>query len=1353
MTLAAVTNSITATNFSFEASSGSSSVSATLNLGPGTNIFNVSSNLIGSQRSAGTIQFPGAITTGGVRWRGTSGADSDRANMTLGWRNAGGTSGTSRGRLFFNDHPVDMKLGTLIMGQETGNGSPVGADGELQFTIGTVDATTINMAICTGNAGATSVATLTVGTNASFGLGATLTVGTGGISLANQILGTSTGNLTIPGGTVNCAGNIFKTTTAGTANINVTSGGAINMTGGGNIGFATNAIDNLSLSDSTLTLTAGLTPAVYATNLTAGGAANTINVTSVPTFFSYPAQFPLISYVSALGDNTTFTNGTLPGTDQGYISNNVSGLSIDIVITNGPALAALKSIRWNGAATGDWTTNASVLNWLTNSTAVNYNQGDTVTFNDTLTGTPNVNLTTTLTPGDLIINNTTAPYLFTGTGKISGSTGLTKTGSGTAIIDNTGTNDFVGQLVISAGTLQIGNNDAAGSLPSVGSWDDEGSLAFNRTDNLQLSQVVSGAGSLAQNGSGKVSITVPETYTGSTFVNNGTLALSGSGSLASTVVYPRSGGAFDVSAAGPTVVTNGIGLSGGGNFVVGTNTAPAYSVSTTNSTITLNPTFQVPSITTVTFTTAGATNYINITGVAGVPDGQPLPIVTPIISYVGGTFNGAFNLGETNFPNAYVTNDVANSTIDLVLTAAPYVVTWNGGSATGNNWSDSNNWSGVAIYPNDSLFFDGATRLTPINDTAAGTTYSNITFNSGASSFAVSGNSVTLTGSIVNNSPNSQAVDVPVNYGGNITLNGAGGAPLIIGGGLTNTHAGLGFTTNTLAGIGILTNLLGNSAANGGTNLVLMNDAAANWTLMDNAASSTVTVPWAFNINGGTFNFGSGTSAPKFISTSPQGVPVDNQVGGGSGTAILNVSNGVYTTSARLNTGGNSASGTVNQYGGTMNIASQMQGANGGASATSAINLFGGTLNVGVSANSTNSSLLTTNFGTLYVSSRGTASLTITNSALLNVGILDVERSINSGVTGTVNLDGGTIVANRVGAATANQAAGTTSTANFFFNGGTLKARTNSTTFFQGRTSDPITPVNAYVTARGAFIDSDVYSISFLEPLLTDPSLHGAPDGGLTKLGTGTLTLAGANTYYGDTRVTAGTLLADGQGISAMIVSSGATLGGSGVIGSNVTVNAGGTLAPGDNGVGNLTVGGNVSLAGATTVEIDKVAGTNDLLQATNTTATTITYGGTLNVVTATGTLVAGDKFKFFDATNYAGSFTSINSPGVTWNTSKLNVDGSLTVLTVTPVGPTTNATITKVTLSGSNLLVHGTNNNIPNTAGHYVVLTATNLTTSLSNWTPVLTNTYNQTDGTFDFSIPVVPGTPQQFIDVKAQP
>lgn len=81
--------------------------------------------------------------------------------------------------------------------------------------------------------------------------------------------------------------------------------------------------------------------------------------------------------------------------------------------------------------------------------------------------------------------------------------------------------------------------------------------------------------------------------------------------------------------------------------------------------------------------------------------------------------------------------------------------------------------------------------------------------------------------------------------------------------------------------------------------------------------------------------------------------------------------------------------------------------------------------------------------------------------------------------------------------------------------------------------------------------------------------------GGLTKIGTGTLTLSGANTYQGNTAVDGGQLTINGSIISASIVNSG-TLGGSGAVAA-VTVNSGGTLSPGDN-IGILGVAGNLVL-------------------------------------------------------------------------------------------------------------------------------------------------------------------------------
>jgi T5SS/PEP-CTERM-associated repeat protein len=209
-----------------------------------------------------------------------------------------------------------------------------------------------------------------------------------------------------------------------------------------------------------------------------------------------------------------------------------------------------------------------------------------------------------------------------------------------------------------------------------------------------------------------------------------------------------------------------------------------------------------------------------------------------------------------------------------------------------------------------------------------------------------------------------------------------------------------------------------------------------------------------------------------------------------------------------------------------------------------------------------------------------------------------------------------------------------------------------------------------------------------------------------------------------------------------LTIVSNAALSGDGTIAGIVTVEAGGTLSPGDS-IGTLVFNDSPVLQGLTSLEISKIgtAITNDQVQVSG----SLNYGGTLIVSNVGPTaLVAGDKFQLFVATNYGGGLTAVSLPlldsGLDW-TNKLLVDGSIEVVSVVVSQPK----FSSITVSGTNVIVSGTNGSA---GANYTVLTATNLTTPLSHWMSLVTNQFGA-GGSFSFIHAIEPSERERYFRI----
>lgn len=249
-----------------------------------------------------------------------------------------------------------------------------------------------------------------------------------------------------------------------------------------------------------------------------------------------------------------------------------------------------------------------------------------------------------------------------------------------------------------------------------------------------------------------------------------------------------------------------------------------------------------------------------------------------------------------------------------------------------------------------------------------------------------------------------------------------------------------------------------------------------------------------------------------------------------------------------------------------------------------------------------------------------------------------------------------------------------------------LIAQAGGSVLFNGVISDTPSPTTARVTINQFRNHPNIDGVNNTSNLI---GADGIPDATADQLvgtpTTGTVILAAANIYEGNTEVLGGTLLAtnttgSATGFGALTVASGAKLAGTGIIaptGTNgITVANGGSLNLLDGATGNFNVnlngtsGGTTFASGATLAfELD-APGTSDKVIVTGAAGSTVTFNSNVVDLLGLAGAAAGDYTLFtFDAnTTYTGTLVAGSLPSgitgatFTYNASDIKVTLAATV-------------------------------------------------------------------------------------------
>jgi autotransporter-associated beta strand protein len=892
------------------------------------------------------------------------------------------------------------------------------------------------------------------------------------------------------------------------------------------------------------------------------------------------------------------------------------------------------SLVWQGGLNGNVWDITSTYNWLNGVSSDVYFDGDTVNFTDAgATNQPVLNVT--VAPGSVNFNSSNN-YNLTGTGKISDGAGLTKSGTGTLTISTT--NDYTGVTTLNGGIVSVGSIANGGSASPLGAASSAsanlvlnggtlqytgatagsdhgatlgvsgGTIALGSSGvTLTLGGVITGSsgGALTKTGNDTLVLSGANNYDGGTVISGGTLQVGAGGATGSLGAGSiTDNGALVVNRTGTLILTNGIGGSGSvtnngpGTLVLGpTNTFAGMLVANTG--IVQVATAPALGVTPVTFNPAKvginvgeleATASFNIddtntgigvvAGTIGVDSGATVTIANPITSVTSLTKSraGTLILTGSNTLAGVLNVDTASQTASdgalriastNALGGVPIINIRNNQSGGSSTLQLDGTAGSVAVNP-DTFTWSGRNNFVPAVENIAGDNIwnpSTVTFNSGGAyyTFQCDAGSLTLPGSFPTTAPSTMR-NILFAGNGDISVPGSiASASSIIN--VVKTNSG----TLTLWGLNSYTGL---TSIQGGTVNVADGASFGNTTI--NATNGNIELA-PYTGQTATLNISNATvNAQRVIIggvTANSGTP---------GTGTLNQFSGTldsyqwFTVGSGGTTGG---SGTYNLSGGTLNVHVQQMEVGNFTAASGTVNMSGGAINIWNNNYLTLGANANAGPGT-FVQSGGTVTLySDAGGTVGGTGVLMLGRA--AGLTNTYAywLNGGTLGVPTIATVSGNS--------QFYFNGGILQAAKTNAAFMVGLAA-------ANVSTNGATIDSSSYPVTIAQALIHDPALGATADGGLTNQGSGTLTLAGTNTYTGPTTVNSGTLLVNGSIAGGAVTVNGGTLGGAGTINGATTLTSG-TIAPAGSAIGTFTISNSLTLQGGT-VRFDLTKTSNDVL-------------------------------------------------------------------------------------------------------------------------------------------------------------